>query len=76
MSYLPLLHRTIAGERVTDILVDTGSADLWIQGSIAGGKDTDTWIEMKYDVGAARGRVKMAEVELDGLVVPEQAYSE
>jgi hypothetical protein len=43
---------------------------------VAGGQETDTWIEMKYDVGAARGRVKMADVELDGRVVPEQAYSE
>jgi hypothetical protein len=56
--------------------VDTGSADLWIQGSVAGGHGTDTWIEMKYDVGAARGRVKMAKVQLDEHVVPEQAYSE
>ncbi|KAG7088169.1 hypothetical protein E1B28_012190 [Marasmius oreades] len=57
-------------------LIDTGSADLWVAGTVPNSKDTGKKAEVSYAVGKVQGPIKTAEVDFAGFKVPNQAYLE
>ncbi|KAI9431473.1 aspartic peptidase domain-containing protein [Lactarius indigo] len=63
------------GENQYSVLVDTGSSDLWVVGSVPQAKDTGV-STIQYDIGAEAGPVKTAQLEILGFTVPDQAFIE
>ncbi|KAJ6584097.1 aspartic peptidase domain-containing protein [Mycena vulgaris] len=59
-----------------EVLIDTGSADLWVAGSVAAGSATGKAATISYASGGATGPVKTAPVEFGGYTVPKQAFME
>ncbi|KAF9262851.1 acid protease [Marasmius fiardii PR-910] len=57
-------------------LIDTGSADLWVAGTVPNSHDTGKKAGVTYAVGSVQGPIKTAQVEFAGFKVPNQAYLE
>ncbi|KAL0563816.1 hypothetical protein V5O48_018245 [Marasmius crinis-equi] len=57
-------------------LIDTGSGDLWVAGTVPNSKDTGKKATVNYAVGKVQGPIKTAEVLFAGFKVPNQAYLE
>ncbi|ESK90521.1 aspartic peptidase a1 [Moniliophthora roreri MCA 2997] len=58
------------------VLIDTGSADLWVAGTVPGAKSTGKQAGVEYAVGKVQGPIKTAEVTFASFKVPNQAYLE
>ncbi|KAL1725508.1 aspartic peptidase domain-containing protein [Schizophyllum commune] len=59
-----------------EVLIDTGSSDLWVAGSVNNAKDTGKKSGVTYAVGAVEGPIKTAELEFAGFTIPDQAFIE
>ncbi|KAL1752852.1 aspartic peptidase domain-containing protein [Schizophyllum commune] len=59
-----------------EVLIDTGSSDLWVAGSVNNAKDTGKKSGVTYAVGAVQGPIKTAELEFAGFTIPDQAFIE
>ncbi|KAF9646038.1 acid protease [Thelephora ganbajun] len=58
------------------VLIDTGSSDLWVAGSIPSAKETGKNSGVDYAIGSVRGPVKLANLNFTGYIVNDQAYLE
>ncbi|KAL0960742.1 hypothetical protein HGRIS_005766 [Hohenbuehelia grisea] len=66
---------TLGGSPFT-VLIDTGSSDLWVAGTVKDSQDTGKNSGVTYAVGAVKGPVKTSTLEFAGYTVPNQAYLE
>ncbi|KAF7977727.1 hypothetical protein HWV62_2792 [Athelia sp. TMB] len=57
-----------------DCLIDTGSADLWVAGSVSNAVDTGATSSVSYAVGEVQGSVMTASLGFAGFTVSAQAY--
>ncbi|KAI0294677.1 aspartic peptidase domain-containing protein [Multifurca ochricompacta] len=64
------------GEQPLQVLIDTGSSDLWAKGPIAAAKDTGVQSGLTYALGAVSGAIKTTQLEFLGYTVPDQAFIE
>ncbi|KAG1897873.1 aspartic peptidase domain-containing protein [Suillus fuscotomentosus] len=56
------------------VMLDTGSSDLWVTGSIPGATDTGSSLKLSYAVGMAAGDIYTAPFEFAGQSVSDQAF--
>ncbi|KAJ3988032.1 aspartic peptidase domain-containing protein [Lentinula detonsa] len=56
------------------VLIDTGSSDLWVVGSVSGAVKTGLSASVSYAVGSVQGNIELANLDFGGYIVPEQAY--
>ncbi|KAH9013842.1 aspartic peptidase domain-containing protein [Lactarius pseudohatsudake] len=66
----------ILGGNQYSVIVDTGSSDLWVAGSVPKANDTGVSTAIQYVIGAEAGLVKTAQLEVLGFTVPDQAFIE
>lgn len=64
---------TIAGTAYS-VLLDLGSADLWVPATIKAAKSVDLVVNLTYAKGSASGHISFAETEFAGYTVPDQAF--
>ncbi|KAJ3483030.1 hypothetical protein NLI96_g6584 [Meripilus lineatus] len=62
------------GGRTIPVLIDTGSSDLWVTGTVPNTKDTLKATSLNYAVGTAAGDINQADLEFAGYKVSQQAY--
>ncbi|KAJ3817766.1 aspartic peptidase domain-containing protein [Lentinula raphanica] len=56
------------------VLIDTGSSDLWVVGSVSGAVKTGLSAGVSYAVGSVEGDIELANLDFGGYIVPSQAY--
>ncbi|KAF9783229.1 acid protease [Thelephora terrestris] len=56
------------------VLIDTGSSDLWVAGSVPNAKETGKNSGVTYAIGAIQGPVQLADLNFTGYVVSDQAF--
>ncbi|KAH9984885.1 aspartic peptidase domain-containing protein [Russula vinacea] len=66
----------ILGGQPIQVLIDTGSSDLWVSTPIAAAIDTGIQSGINYDIGEVTGEVKTAQLEFLGYTIPDQAFIE
>ncbi|KAI0630356.1 acid protease [Trametes polyzona] len=66
---------TLNGKQFT-VLIDTGSSDLTVTGSVPGAQDTGKTAGVTYALGATKGPVKTATLTFEGFTVDKQAFIE
>ncbi|KAI9466602.1 hypothetical protein BJY52DRAFT_1182155 [Lactarius psammicola] len=64
------------GGRQYAVMIDTGSSDLWVAGSVPQAKDTGATASIQYAIGSEAGPVKTAQLDILGFTVPDQAFIE
>jgi len=64
---------TLGGQSIA-VMLDTGSSDLWVTGSVPGSTDTGKSVTLSYAVGQAAGDVNTATLTFDNYTVDNQAY--
>ncbi|KAI0301931.1 aspartic peptidase domain-containing protein [Multifurca ochricompacta] len=69
------INITLGGNQYS-VLIDTGSSDLWVAGTVPRATDTGASASIQYAVGAAAGPVKTADLNFLGFTVPNQAFIE
>ncbi|KAJ7159735.1 aspartic peptidase domain-containing protein [Mycena filopes] len=57
-----------------EVLIDTGSADLWVAGDVPSSSSTGKTADIEYAAGGASGPIQLAPVVFDGFTVPNQAF--
>lgn len=57
-----------------NVVLDTGSSDLWIAGSVPSAQDTGKAVTLAYAIGKATGNVHTAKLGLDNYTVDNQAF--
>ncbi|KAF7298776.1 Peptidase A1 domain-containing protein [Mycena indigotica] len=57
-----------------EVLIDTGSSDLWVAGTVASGTSTGKAATINYASGGASGPVQLASVGFAGYTIPKQAF--
>ncbi|KAK7468975.1 hypothetical protein VKT23_003473 [Stygiomarasmius scandens] len=57
-------------------LIDTGSSDLWVAGSVSNAKDLGKTTGVTYAIDSVQGEIKTANLEFAGYTVKDQAYIE
>ncbi|KAI0030441.1 aspartic peptidase domain-containing protein, partial [Vararia minispora EC-137] len=57
-------------------LIDTGSSDLWVAGTVPSAASTGKTAVVNYAVGSAEGTIKTASLDFLGYTIPDQAYIE
>ncbi|KIJ62530.1 hypothetical protein HYDPIDRAFT_176370 [Hydnomerulius pinastri MD-312] len=62
------------GSRAISVMLDTGSSDLWVTGSVPGAQDTGKSLTLSYAVGNAAGDIYTAPFQFDGYSVDNQAF--
>ncbi|KIK92952.1 hypothetical protein PAXRUDRAFT_829461 [Paxillus rubicundulus Ve08.2h10] len=64
---------TLGGRQIS-VMLDTGSSDLWVTGSVPGAQDTGKSVTLSYAVGNAAGNIHTAPFQFDGYTVQDQAF--
>jgi len=64
---------TLGGQNIP-VMLDTGSSDLWVTGSVPGSTDTGKSATLSYAVGQAGGDINTATLTFDNYTVDNQAY--
>ncbi|TFY65812.1 hypothetical protein EVG20_g5276 [Dentipellis fragilis] len=64
---------TLGGQSYS-VLIDTGSSDLWVAGSVANAQDTGKSATVNYAIGQASGPIKTAPLTFLDYSVSAQAY--
>ncbi|KAG2155771.1 aspartic peptidase domain-containing protein [Suillus bovinus] len=64
---------TLGGQNIS-VMLDTGSSDLWVTGTVPGATDTGNSLKLSYAVGTAAGDIYTAPFELAGQSVNDQAF--
>lgn len=67
------INITLGGEQFS-IMIDTGSSDLWVVGSVPQANDTGASASIQYAIGSEAGPVRTAQLEILGFTVPDQAF--
>ncbi|KAH9933196.1 aspartic peptidase A1 [Epithele typhae] len=62
------------GGRDIPVLLDTGSSDLWVTGTVPNSKDTGKSVSLSYAVGQASGDIYTADMSFAGYNVADQAF--
>ncbi|KAF5330098.1 hypothetical protein D9758_018669 [Tetrapyrgos nigripes] len=57
-------------------LIDTGSSDLWVAGSVSNAKDTGKSAGVTYAIDSVEGEIKTADLVFSGYSISDQAYIE
>ncbi|KAI0823632.1 aspartic peptidase domain-containing protein [Trametes gibbosa] len=56
------------------VLIDSGSADLWVAGDVPGSEHTSHNATIKYSDGVVSGQIRTATLGLQGFNITKQAY--
>ncbi|KAH0831986.1 aspartic peptidase domain-containing protein [Lanmaoa asiatica] len=64
---------TLGGRQIS-VMLDTGSSDLWVTGSVPGAQDTGKSLTLSYAVGNAAGNVYTAPFQFNNYTVQDQAF--
>ncbi|KAI0696265.1 acid protease [Cytidiella melzeri] len=56
------------------VIIDTGSSDLYVTGTVSGATDTGKTAGVQYAIGSIEGPVKLATLDFAGYTVQNQAY--
>ncbi|KIK69757.1 hypothetical protein GYMLUDRAFT_34147 [Collybiopsis luxurians FD-317 M1] len=56
------------------VLIDTGSSDLWVVGSVSGATKTGFSAGVSYAVGSVEGPIELANLDFGGYTVTDQAF--
>ncbi|KAI6151376.1 aspartic peptidase domain-containing protein [Pisolithus thermaeus] len=64
---------TLGGQTIS-VMLDTGSSDLWVTGSVLNAQDTGKSLTLSYAVGNAAGDVYTAPFSMAGYSVEDQAF--
>ncbi|KAF9464126.1 aspartic peptidase domain-containing protein [Collybia nuda] len=62
------------GGKPFQVLLDTGSSDLWVAGDVPNSKSTQFTSGVNYAVGGVHGPIKTTELQFVGHTIPDQAY--
>ncbi|KAI0675295.1 aspartic peptidase domain-containing protein [Trametes maxima] len=62
------------GGRDFRVLVDSGSADLWVAGEVPDSESTSHTATIKYNDGTIQGEVRTATLGIEGYTIAKQAY--
>ncbi|KAI1794873.1 aspartic peptidase A1 [Ganoderma leucocontextum] len=62
------------GGRTIPVLLDTGSSDLWVTGSVSNAKDLGKSVSLSYAVGNAAGDIYTADLQFANYTVTDQAF--
>ncbi|KAF8258043.1 hypothetical protein EI94DRAFT_1755992 [Lactarius quietus] len=62
------------GQTPYQVLIDTGSADLYVAGTVPHATTTSATASVIYSIGSEKGPVKLAELEILGFTVQNQAF--
>ncbi|KAG6334062.1 hypothetical protein ID866_5025 [Astraeus odoratus] len=62
------------GGRTISVMLDTGSSDLWVTGSVPNAQDTGKSLTLSYAVGNAAGDVYTAPFSMGSYSVDDQAF--
>ncbi|KII85597.1 hypothetical protein PLICRDRAFT_44924 [Plicaturopsis crispa FD-325 SS-3] len=68
------LTEVTVGSHQFDILIDTGSADLWVLGNVTGSTDTGKSASITYVKGSLHAPIRTAPMNFSGYVISDQAY--
>ncbi|KAF9220898.1 acid protease [Gyrodon lividus] len=64
---------TLGGRQIS-VMLDTGSSDLWVTGSVPDAQDTGKYLALSYAVGNAAGNIHTAPLQFDGYTIQDQAF--
>ncbi|KAN0087502.1 Aspartic peptidase domain containing protein [Tylopilus felleus] len=64
---------TLSGRQIS-VMLDIGSSDLWVTGSVSGAQDTGKSLTLSYAIGKAPGDVYTAPFQLGSYTVQNQAF--
>ncbi|THG98833.1 hypothetical protein EW026_g3421 [Hermanssonia centrifuga] len=64
---------TLGGNQFA-VIIDTGSADFYVTGTVPGSVDTGKTASVQYAIGSVEGPIKLATLDFAGYTVENQAY--
>ncbi|KAI9436228.1 acid protease [Lactarius indigo] len=70
-----MVNITLGGQPL-QVLIDTGSSDLWVSEPIVAAHDTGVRSGLTYNLGAVSGNIKTAQLEFSGYTISDQAFLE